>query len=68
MARIILPVWNDLLKVKDLYLKGRIMIVGVGEFTDSWKDAWCGRTPLEDKFPGLFAICNEPSISVKKMA
>ena len=35
MARIILPVWNDLLKVKDLYLKGRIMIVGDGEFTDS---------------------------------
>jgi len=36
------PVWNDLLKVKDLYLRGRIMIVGDGKMTDFWRDAWRG--------------------------
>jgi len=57
------PVWNDLLKVKDLYLRGRIMIVGDGKMTDL---AWI--SPLKEKFHVLFDICNEQNGSVFKMA
>jgi hypothetical protein len=28
------PVWNDLLKVREIYLKGRAMALGNGEMTD----------------------------------
>ena len=62
------PSWNDLLKVKEFYLKGRIMIVGNGQSTDFWQDAWCGTMPLKEKFPDLFAICNTNVVSVEGMA
>jgi len=62
------PVWNDLLKVKDLYLQGRIMLMGDGKITDFWRDAWCGLIPLKEKFPVLFDICNEQNSSVFEMA
>ena len=62
------PIWNDLLKVKVIYLKGRIMIVGNGQSTDFWQDAWCGTMPLKEKFPDLFAICNTNVVSVEGMA
>lgn len=52
-------VWNDLLKVKHLYLKGRLMLVGEGKQTDFWCDQWCGAVSLKDKFLHLFEICNE---------
>ncbi|CAN6249384.1 unnamed protein product [Urochloa humidicola] len=58
------PVWNDLLKVKELYLRGRIVRIGNGLTTDFWRDAWCGLVPLKEKFPELFAICNESKGSV----
>ena len=58
------PVWNDLLKVKDVYLKGRLMCVGNGQFTDFWRDSWCGRVHLKEKIPDLFDISNEPNGSV----
>jgi hypothetical protein len=35
------PVWNDLLKVRQVYLKGRTMIVGNGKSTSFWHDRWC---------------------------
>jgi hypothetical protein len=35
-------VWKDLLKVKHLYTTGRIMLVGNGQSTDFWNDAWHG--------------------------
>jgi len=62
------PVWNDLLKVKDLYLQGRIMVVGDGQGTDFWQDAWCGAIPLKEKFPELFTICNNNSVTVEGIA
>ena len=58
------PVWNDLLKVKDLYLSRRIKCVGNGRDTDFWNDPWCGIISLKDKFPDLFSICNESVGSV----
>ena len=58
------PLWNDLLKVREIYLKGRAMAVGNGEMTYFWRDPWCGSSTLKDKFSEIFDICNEQSCSV----
>ena len=50
------PVWNDLLKVRDIYVKRRIMRIGYGHSTDFLRDAWCGAVSLMEKFPDLFEI------------
>jgi hypothetical protein len=60
--------WNDLIKVKQLYLKGRIMILGNGKRIDFWEDAWCGMVTLKDKFRDLYDICTEHKMSVEEMA
>lgn len=62
------PVWNDLLKVKDIYTKNRKIIVGKGDRTDLWHDVWCADITVSEKFPGLFDICNEKEITVDQMA
>jgi hypothetical protein len=61
-------VWNDLFKVKQLYLKGRIMIVGNGSNTNFCEDPWCGMVPLKDKFKELFDIYTEQKRNVAEMA
>jgi hypothetical protein len=60
--------WSDMLHVKDLYLCGRKMQVGDGARTHFWGDSWCGHSPLKDKFPDLFEICNDQDITVAKAA
>jgi hypothetical protein len=60
--------WSDMLHVKDLYLCGRKMQVGDGTRTHFWGDSWCEHSPLKDKFPDLFAICNDQNITVAKAA
>ena len=62
------PVWNQLISVKDLYTSGRKISVGRGDSTSFWKDSWIGDTPLKEKFPQLFDICNNPEATVAKMA
>jgi hypothetical protein len=61
------PVWNDLLKVRHVYLKGRSMVVGNGKSTSFWHDRWCGLVSLADKFPDLYKISNEQDCSVEHM-
>jgi hypothetical protein len=58
------PVWKDLLKVKHLYTQGRVMVVGNGNSTDFWSDAWCGSVPFCEKFPQLFDICLQQQMTV----
>jgi hypothetical protein len=58
------PVWKDLLKVKHLYTQGRVMVVGNGNSTNFWSDAWCGSVPLCEKFPQLFDICLQQQMTV----
>ena len=62
------PVWNDLLKIKDIYMKGIKMIVGKGDRTDLWHDSWCTEIALSEKFLELFNICNEQKVTVAQMA
>lgn len=61
------PVWNDLLKVRHIYLKDRSMMVGNGKMTSFWHDKWCGLVSLADNFPRLYAINNEQEASVANM-
>jgi hypothetical protein len=62
------PVWNDLIKIKELYLARRKIIIGNGRDTDFWRDPWCGDYSLKNKFGELFDICNEQSVTVAYMA
>jgi hypothetical protein len=62
------PLWADMLKVKDIYVSGRSMSVRDGRRTHIWGDKWCDQIPLKDKFPGLFAICNEQDTTVHEAA
>ena len=62
------PVWNDLLKVRVWYLKGRRMLTGDAKMTDFWEDTWCGETPLKREFPQLFEICREQKSTVDYVA
>jgi hypothetical protein len=32
--------------------------------TSFWEDALCGHSPLKDKFPEIYEICNEKNITV----
>jgi hypothetical protein len=61
------PVWNDLLKVRHIYLKGRSVVVGNGKNTSFWHDRWCGLVSLADKLPELYAISKEQDCSVEYM-
>jgi hypothetical protein len=61
-------VWNDLIKVKDLYLSGRYIKIGNGCDTDFWNDPWCGSAALKDKFSELYEVCNEQKESVAGIA
>ena len=62
------PAWNDLLSIREYYLRGRKIKIGKGNIVDCWHDAWCGPTPLKEQFPNLFEICNEQNITVAKIA
>jgi hypothetical protein len=62
------PVWNDLIKVKELYMCGRYIQIGNGRDTDFWSDPWCGTIPLKEKFRQLAEICNEQKKSVAEIA
>jgi hypothetical protein len=53
------PLWSDMLHIRYIYLCGRRMVVGNGCRTSFLGDAWCGHSPLKDKFPEFFDICNE---------
>jgi hypothetical protein len=33
-----------------------------------WGDTWCGSTPLKDKYPLLYNLCNEIEITVAEAA
>jgi hypothetical protein len=44
------------------------MVVGRGDSTSFWDDSWICDSPLKEKFPQLFEICNETKGSVASMA
>jgi hypothetical protein len=60
--------WCDIMQVRNLYLCGRRMQVGNGRLTRFWCDAWCGHSPLKDKFPEIYNISREQEITVADAA
>ena len=43
-------------------------MVGRGDSTSFWDDSWICDSPLKEKFPQLFEICNKTKGSVASMA
>lgn len=40
------PIWADLLKIKNVYLQGRKIVIRDGKKTMLWKDIWMHDKPL----------------------
>lgn len=58
------PIWHDLLKVKDIYLQGRGVIIKNGEKTRFWLDPWVYKDPICLIAPALFELCDCKDILV----
>jgi hypothetical protein len=58
------PVWPDLLKVKSIYLRGRLITTKNGKNTLFWKDIWIGDKPLCIQALVLFDWCEDKDIIV----
>jgi hypothetical protein len=50
------PMWSDLLKIKDIYLKGRYIKIENGQKTRFWEDIWLFDRPLCLLIPELYAL------------
>ena len=53
------PIWGDLLKVRQVCLRGRLIHVKNGKQTLFWEDAWLRDKPLCELYPILYDWCYE---------
>ena len=60
------PVWNDLMKVRYIYLAGRKIKVCDGSKTLFWLDCWLNDKPLCTLYPTLFEFSDTKLVTVKK--
>jgi hypothetical protein len=58
------PVWQDLLKIKSIYLRGRKIETKKGDLTLFWLDPWLYDRPICLVAPVLFDLCEEKEITV----
>ena len=58
------PIWTDLLKIREIYLRGRIIQTADGKRTLFWKDVWLYNKPLCLLHPMLFDWCQNKNITV----
>ena len=56
--------WTSLHKIKHLFKLGAKYSVCNGQKTRFWTDWWQGEAPLYLRFPQLFSICDNPTLSV----
>jgi hypothetical protein len=61
------PFWKSLHKIKALFKLGARHEVRDGSRTFFWLDWWCGEGPLKDRFPALFAICDNQFALVQQV-
>jgi hypothetical protein len=59
-------IWADLLKITNVYLKGRKNNVKNGQKTLFWKDTWLYDQPLNLLCPDLFNMCEQQNILVSQ--
>jgi hypothetical protein len=57
-------VWTDLLKVKNIYLKGREVIIKNGKRILFWTDKWSPSGPICVKAPVLFELSTEKDVTM----
>jgi len=57
-------VWADLLKIKDIYLRGRSLQTKNGKNTILWTDSWLGDKPLCLTYPVLYDLCSDKDITI----
>ena len=57
-------VWADLLKIKDIYLRGRRLQTKNGKNTILWSNSWLNNKPLCVTYPVLYDLCSEKDITV----
>jgi hypothetical protein len=53
--------------IKHLFKLGARHMVVDGRRTMFWLDKWHGAEPLRTRFPGLFDICDDPTVSVAQV-
>jgi hypothetical protein len=58
------PIWADLLKIRNIYLQGRKMVVRDCKRTLLWKDIWLNEKPLYTLYSDLFKICDNPDVTI----
>lgn len=58
------PCWKNILKVKDVYMAGRKVILKNEKITRLWLDPWSNNTLLCDQFPQLFDICQKQNCTI----
>ena len=56
--------WKRLVKIKHLFKLGARHVVHNGQRTLFWTDCWQGADILKDRFPLVFAVCDNQQISV----
>jgi hypothetical protein len=61
------PVCKDLMKIKQLYLRGMGIKVNNGEAVSFWFDPWFDEMPLCQKYCVLFELAMNPNNSVKEV-
>jgi hypothetical protein len=62
------PLWNDLMKVRHIYPRGRGYEVNNGKSVRFWQDVWLEEKPLCIIYPVLFELCLKSNCSVADVA
>jgi hypothetical protein len=62
------PLWKDLIKIRYIYLRGRIYRINNGTSVSFWLDQWLGDKPLCVSYPILYDLCLNQKASVLEVA
>jgi hypothetical protein len=61
------PFWKGINRGKDEFFKHGSFIVGDGQTTRFWEDAWLGKEPLATQYPSLYAIVQHKNITIAEV-
>ena len=61
------PCWRAIMKVKETYMAGRKININSGDLARIWHDPWVANTPLRDRFPVLFNICQDQDCTIASL-
>jgi hypothetical protein len=60
-------VWSDLLKVRHVYIQGRVIQVKNEKGVSFWLDTWLGDKSMCCSYPLLYELCVDQKCSVHKV-